>query len=147
MEIRVSFDEVLNWKKAFRFILFSIFISLKINAQYTGEQFGEIDEETIKSRVSEIDSSFDAEILFEERKYGPINSIDAKEFEEFVFKRLKIYRPSGYKHANFVVKYFDPNRWDRQEIEDLKVSVYNWTNNSIVKSKINSSDFVIEDIS
>ena len=110
--------------------------------------FGIIDLNNLSQKVSEIDSSAEAEVLYESKNIRfTRDPAFGYMMVEDVYKRIKIYKTSGLNYGTGIVRYFNANVNAREMIIDIKGNTFNYDETGgLSKNELTKENIFDEDV-
>ncbi|HZY81581.1 MAG TPA: transglutaminase domain-containing protein [Cyclobacteriaceae bacterium] len=114
-------------------------------AQKAPIKFGDIPMEDMKMKIYPLDSGAEAVVLAD---FGEsVIEYNASEGFQINFeriKRVKILKPGGTKHAEFMIPLYHNSSGAEERLSGLKVVTYNLENGKIVETKVKNDNFMKE---
>lgn len=128
-------------KTIFTLLVFSLLAKAQI------KKFGDVDIADLNKEFCFLDSTAEAEVLFEKAttyfKYSDLNNHYTE--TEFHY-RVKIYKPSALSRGSITLNAVYRKSSEREFISGIKAATYNLENGKVVKEELSKKDIYWEEI-
>lgn len=110
------------------------------------QEFGKVTQDEMSMKEYALDKDAEAVVIYDFGDYY----FQGEERRGFLLKmtktiKIKILKQAGIKYANFEIPYYTGDR-EWETIEEIKATTYNWDNNQLTKTELNSKNIFEEKI-
>lgn len=135
----------MNIAARFYLLLLGIIVACTLSAQPISDKFGKIEDEYVRMKTYEADTSAEAVILFNKGTVTYEQAGQDLKLVHIYHKRIKILRPRGLEYADVSIPYFAYNRIE--QVGNIRgMTHYVDDNGKIVRQKMEKNAIVDEDL-
>ena len=127
-------------------ILF-VFLSILSSSQSIVSKLPDITVDDLKVTHCSIDSSANAQILYEIGETRFLEDIQNIDYEFTKTARIQILNKDGYEHGEIKIYFYSKDAYNQETVSDFKATSYSLENGEIVQNSVRNNALITEKIS